>query len=223
MIYKAISINPTAIIAVETDAVFSTEPLDLPCTDKLGDWERKEYVEITYLQSGFYYARRPDGEIICKYRGMDRDRATKQPVRLPYRKVLDRLARRSGKEYRFTPDLHTDTTRFIGLGMAIKTAAVWRSWDVQPKRVSLDQKPWSNKRYHLSEECPECQAGYTMYDCLHTTFIGGYAGKSFARSLPWRHVKEEKEEVWHEAPESWEEWQEMNQNFLTLEEADRWS
>src|SRR5215831_3196703 len=224
MIYRAIISNPGAIIAAETDAVFSTEPLDLPCSDGLGDWERKEYVGITYLQSGFYYAERADGEIICKYRGMDRDRATQQPTRLPYRKVLDRLARRSGKEYRFTPDLLTSTTRFIGLGMALKTSSVWRCWKTEPKRVSLDQKPWCNKRYHLSEECPECQSGFTLNDCLHTTIIGGYAGRSFARSLPWRHVKEEKEEeIWHEAPQSWEEWQEMDNEFLVLEEADRWS
>src|SRR5215472_2945652 len=224
MIYKAISINPSAIIAVETDAVFSTEPLDLPCTDELGDWERKEYVEIVYLQSGFYYATKTNGEIVCKYRGMDRDRETMQPVRLPYRKVLDHLARWSGRDFRFTPDLLTYTTRFIGLGMGLHTSSTWRSWETEPKRVSLDQKPWSNKRYHLSEECPECQAGKTMADCLHTTLVGGYAGISFARSLPWRHVKEKEEaETWHEAPESWEEWQEMNIDFLTMEEADRWS
>jgi hypothetical protein len=228
MIYRAISINPSAIIAAETDAVFSTEPLDLPVTDELGDWEQKEYAEITYLQSGFYYARRandPEGEkIVCKYRGMDRDRKTMQPVRLPYWKILDHLANYSGSKYQFTPDLLTYTTRFIGLGMGLKTDATWRSWPKEPKRVSLDQRPWCNKRYHLSEECPECQAGKTMFDCLHTTLVGGYAGKSFARSLPWRHVKEEKEEEsWHDAPESWEEWQEMNRDFLPMEEADRWS
>ena len=224
MIYRAIISNPGAIIAAETDAVFSTEPLDLPVSDELGDWERKDYVGITYLQSGFYYAERANGEIVCKYRGMDRDRVTQQPVKLPYRKILDHLARYSGQEHRFTKDLLTHTTRFIGLGMAIKTHAVWRSWVVEPKHISLDQKPWCNKRYHLSEECPECRSGFTLNDCLHTTFIGGYAGRSFARSLPWRHVKEEKEEeIWHEAPQSWEEWQEMDNEFLVLEEADRWS
>jgi len=223
MIYKAVSINPSAIIAVETDAVFSTEPLDLPVTDELGDWEQKEYKEIVYLQSGFYYATEKNDTIKCKYRGMDRDGETLQPVRLPYRTVLDRLARYSGCEYGPTTNLLTYTTRFIGLGMAIKTDKVWRSWEREPKQVSLDQKPGGSKRYHVVDNCPECQDGYTLNDCLHTMYIGGYSGESVARSLPWRHVERKPDDVWHDAPQNWEELQEQWQEFLALEEADRWN
>jgi len=220
-IYEAVLLNPNAIIAVETDAVFSTEPLDLPCSEEIGDWERKEHDGIVYLQSGFYYAG-PEG-IVCKYRGMDRDRATKQPDGLPYRKVLDHLARRSGSKHGKTKALRTNTTRFIGLGMALKTKYTWRSWRKESKRISLDQDARSNKRYHLTESCPECQEGFTLNDCLHTMFIGGMMGESAPRILPWRKVVKDDGITEVGAPINWEEFQEQYQEYLRMEEADRWS
>ena len=221
MIYEAITLNPGAIIAAETDAVFSIEPLDLPCTDELGDWERKEHEGIVYLQSGFYYAG-PEG-IVCKYRGMDRDRATQQPDGLPYRKVLDHLARRSGQKNGKTKALRAHTTRFIGLGMAIKTKYTWRSWRKEDKRISLDQDPGGHKRYHMTSSCPECAAGFTLDDCLHTMFIGGSIGESTPRILPWRKVVKDDGITEVGAPINWEEYQEQYQEYLRMEEADRWS
>jgi len=223
MIYRAIISNPEAIIAAETDAVFSTEPLDLPVSDELGDWELKEFKEIVYLQSGFYYATEDNGKIVCKYRGMDRDRATQQPKRLSHRKVLDRLAGFSGSKHGFTTDLVSSTTRFVGLGMALKVPSyTWRSWRDDPHKISIDQSPRSSKRYHITKDCPECQDGYTLDECLHTTYIGGGEGFSYPRSIPWRKI-EGTEKIHTEAPVSWQEWQEVYQDYLSLEEADRWN
>jgi hypothetical protein len=220
MLYKAIISNPAAIIACETDAVFSTEPLDLPVSDDLGDWELTNYDEITYLQSGFYYAIKPTDETICKYRGMDSDRKTGQPVGLPYGTILDHLHRRTGQADRLTPSLFSDTTRFIGMGMALKTEATWRSWAKEPKRIALDQKPGSSKRYHIAaNDCSYCRQGRTLHDGMHPMKIGGYAGESFARKLPWRHLSN-KHQV---APINWDEQREMSEDFLVLGELDKWS
>lgn len=218
MIYEAMKLNPDAIIAVETDAIFSTVPLDLDVGPGLGQWERKEYKEIVYLQSGFYYATKIDNTIVCKYRGMDRDRETMQPVGLPYRYVLDHLDRRTGPKHIRTPGLLSYTTRFIGLGLSLKTSAVWRSWEKKTKVISLDQTSWGNKRFHLSVLCDACQDEKTMYECLHTMLIGGYAGESYPRALPWREVKGKKG-----ANISPEELRELQDEFMVLEGADRFS
>jgi len=210
-IHEAILLNPEAIIATETDAVFSTVPLDLPLSTGLGDWEEKEYKSIVYLQSGFYYAEltKPNKNgktIICKYRGMDRDRNTGFPVGLPYRDVLDHLDKKTGIPGQPTPNLFTTTTRFIGLGLGLRTSSVWRSWERNERVVSLDQRGRFNKRAHLSEDCPLCQAGISMYQQLHPMKISGYSGPSYARKLPWKTLEQQ-------APVSPEEYGEINDDW----------
>lgn len=204
MIWQAIQQAPDNIIAVETDAVFSTVPLSLPHSEDLGDWEQKVYSEITYLQNGLYYAVRPDGKVICRYRGMDRDRHTEQPVGLPFREcvcdcakdpktgevnrttVMEHLRGKTGYPNRRTPRLYTQTTRFIGLGLGLRTASTWRSWERAERQVSLDGNKYSSKRYHDPTKCEDCQASVSMWERTHPMYIGGYSGLSYARNIPWR-------------------------------------
>lgn len=181
-IYNAIKLNPKAIIAAETDAVFSTEPLPLHLGDELGDWELTTFDSITYLQSGFYYATKGE-EVVCRYRGMDRDRETQQPVGLPYRAVLDHLRHRKTRQHGGTAPLLSSTTRFVNIGLALCTRSIFRSWETKDKRISLDQRPRFSKRYHL--DCIECRKGHTLADCLHPMAIGGYSGPSYKHPLPW--------------------------------------
>jgi hypothetical protein len=187
-IWQAIRANPGAIIAVETDAVFSTEPLDLPYSDALGDWELKKFAEIVYLQSGYYYSTDLDGSVDCRKRGMDTDRNTRQPLGLPYETVIDHLQNNTGRGSLPTIAMIGNTTRFIGLGLALKTQAVWRSWERKPRLIVLDSDARRNKRFHRSKDCSVCAADESMYQRLHPTMIGGYSGHSFARDLPWRKV-----------------------------------
>lgn len=181
-IYKAILLNPNAIIATETDALFSTEPLPLDLGEGLGQWEETRFDSILYLQSGFYYAKQ-DEKIICKYRGMDRDRETMQPVGLPYRDVLDHLRERRIPYNWRTKSLISSTTRFVNIGLALNTSAVFRSWETRPKRIFLDQRPERSKRYHI--ECSECRKGNTLGDSMHRLLIGGDEGWSHPHPLPW--------------------------------------
>jgi hypothetical protein len=220
-IYEATQLNPSAIIAAETDAVFSTEPLDLPESEELGDWKMKLYKEIVYIQSGYYYAIKPSGEIICKYRGMDKDKETQQPLGLPYEKVVKHLdewtARLPGHR---SLGLESHTTRFIGLGLGLRTNSVWRSWEKRDRNISIDMKPnkWvlAQKRNHISAECPLCLSGISMAKCLHPTVIGGHAGRSYARSIPWRSIHEDTDI-------DWEEWCEMNPEMKEWgDDMDKW-
>lgn len=198
-VYRAMTLAPETVIAAETDAVFSTKPLPLPYSDELGDWELKEYSSIVYLQNGFYYAvtdEEPDEDtpieavsydgtkIKCRFRGLDTDRKTQQPIGLPYRYVLDQLSHVIQPLARKTPALDSTSRRFNGLGLKIRTGATWRAWEDVPKAVSLDGNR-SSKRVHVRTHCPICLDGYSLADRMHPLAIGGYEGKSHARKLPW--------------------------------------
>jgi hypothetical protein len=217
-IYKAIQLNPDAIIASETDAVFSTEPLDLPLTDNLGDWEETIFDEICYLQSGLYYAL-TNGQVVSKYRGMDKDRKTQQPLGLPYEVVLDHLHNWTGHGITAPRPLVSYTTRFVGLGLGLRTRSVWRSWEKNSRLIALTHKPGYGKRLHVFKKCHWCQVEVSMVDRLHPTTIGGYSGQSYARALPWRTLK-------HDglaAPIDWDEYYEMNTEMRDFsEDAFKW-
>jgi hypothetical protein len=217
-IYRAMQLNPDAIIATETDAVFSKEPLDLPLSGALGDWEETIFDEITYLQSGFYYAV-TNGEIISKYRGMDRDRKTQQPLGLPLGEVLDHLHKFTTPELPYIKPLSSYTTRFVGLGLGLRTKSVWRSWEKKSRLISLSHRPGYGKRLHVIKDCHWCQVGVSLADRLHETKIGGYSGKSYARALPWRALGNKD----MEAPPSWDEVWEMDTTIMDYTEGvDKW-
>lgn len=225
-IYQAILQAPEAIIAVETDAIFSTVPLDLPQSDLLGDWECKMHEKITYLQSGFYYAEEPNGSITCRYRGMDRDPVTKQPMGLPYDEVLSHLATRTGRPTKESGKLRAQTTRFIGLGLGMMTDSVWRSWEKKDHYISLDGDRYTTKRYHDPQVCPMCQGSIPMSEALHPTYIGGYPtfnggdNISWARSLPW---SKRPVDQWWTRSQSEEEFREMDPSMRDFgQEADEW-
>lgn len=60
LIGQAMRLAGDSLIAVETDAVFTTQPLDLPLGSKLGQWDETTYQGIKYIQSGVHMSY--DGE-----------------------------------------------------------------------------------------------------------------------------------------------------------------
>lgn len=180
MLFNAVSLAPDSIIAVETDAVFSMEPLSLPVGSDLGQWEETKFDSITYIQSGFYFAEQ-GGDVISKYRGLDKDPETGQPSGLPYRKVLDYL-RIMGRFGGDLPPLVGNTTRFVGLGLGLATSAVWRAWETNNRKVDIGG---SGKRTHVRQACPECQQGLSYYGHLHHTGLAPFETESQRHSLPW--------------------------------------
>jgi hypothetical protein len=180
MLFGAVSQKPESIIAVETDAVFSTEPLNLNVGTELGQWEETLFDSITYIQSGFYFAEQ-GGDVICKYRGLDKDPETGEPRGLPYRKVLDYL-RIMGRFGGDIPPLAGTTTRFVGLGLGLATSAIWRSWETSRRMVDFGG---SGKRTHVRQACPECQQGLSFFGNLHHTGLAAFETDSQRHSLPW--------------------------------------
>jgi hypothetical protein len=139
-----------SVIAFETDALFTTRPLNLPVSDALGDWECTEFTALTYLQSGMYFGTLAEPkwnertkayeDQVNKTRGVDCGELTLDHV-LPY------LANRSAKE-RYAP---AKLSRFIGAGLALMQGMhKWRTWDRMTKQVALE--PMGKRIHH-----PHCK------------------------------------------------------------------
>lgn len=182
-IYEAIIQEPDSVIAIETDAIFTTKPLSLPISGNLGDWEETLFTEISYLQSGFYYGIDQAGNIICKYRGLDKNPNSQFPYNLDYETILKHL-QRSGKHRGRGFALRSSTTRYNGLGIALNTHAIWRAWETKDRFLAIGGDEKGSKRTH-GQHCHKCFSGQNMYETMHTCHISGYSGESHKHILPW--------------------------------------
>lgn len=145
------------VIAWETDAMFTEVPLDVETGSDLGQWEYTEFQDLTYLQSGMYFATTSDGEVVEKTRGVDRGEVTRD-------KVLDAL--RSGLSH-----LPAKLTRFMAIGIALQGRwQTWRRWETHAKNMALT--PTDGKRGHIG--CTECGPGFTLGG-WHNTIIAPWA------------------------------------------------
>lgn len=124
---------PESVIAFETDALFTSEPLVLPISDKLGEWKDKTFSRLTYAQSGVYFA---DGKE--KTRGSDRG--------VMHREDMIRAMQRPLADERFCS---VPLTRFNGAGVALTRGLHrWRIWETATRRYSAEP---NGKRIHLCD------------------------------------------------------------------------
>lgn len=143
--------NLPAVVAFETDAVFSSEPLDVPLADHLGDFEETVFTDLTYVQSGTYFAVSEGNEII-KTRGVDKCRCPKDTAEclcgsMTRTRVLAALAEPRAMDRQVTAKL----TRFVGAGIALaQNFARWRTWETVEKRITLEP---TGKRIHAGCDC----------------------------------------------------------------------
>jgi hypothetical protein len=155
-LYDAMLLAGNALLAVETDAVFSTQPLDLNTGEGLGEWGVDEYDEIIYVQSGFRFYR-SGNEWHNKYRGLDPNSVTLDSVRETLQNA----------DFREPAYIHGTTTRFIQMASGLQRGLDrWRVWEEnQPRSVLIGS---DGKRVHVPELCAECAAGHTAWEGLHT-------------------------------------------------------
>lgn len=200
-----------ALISTETDAVFSTIPLDgvfpTGAGDGLGQWETSEHNGILYVQSGFYWKLTWDKTIndwrwIARYRGLDPDSVNYEsmvkfmehvgPVDCPEcLRISTGLVRASEQiEENHTCTYRARCHRFYGIGVALATNKMdmWRTWVTGVKKFRPGASE-GGKRYHDSRSCPQCREGLTFADCLHPMAITdpaiGQGKMSTAHALPW--------------------------------------
>ena len=153
--------NRDAIIAYETDALFSSEPLPVDIGPDLGQWEVTEFSQLTYVQSGVYFGRLKDGTEVAKTRGVDRGSLT-------HADVLRGLGNFPAPEQRATATL----TRFIGAGVALSQGfGKWGTWTTDPKTLNLVPM---GKRTHIDtgEWCDACKgfSGPLRLNVWHQTY-----------------------------------------------------
>lgn len=184
MLYAAMMHAPDTIIAVETDAIYTTaepETLGIRLGTELGQWDAQVYDEMMYVQSGMYHYKQ-DGEWKgTRSRGMNRGE-------YPVSTAQGYLSSLKGGEP-WEPMKLTTKPKFIGAGAAIasseKVKSIMTSWRVQTKEMTLGD---TGKRVHVPNACDECIAGVSPYDAPHRLVIRSRSDGetlSHPRRLPW--------------------------------------
>jgi len=166
MMYRAMSQDPHAVIAVETDGLFSTRPLNVGVDlQRLGDWEEDGYDGLIYVQSGLYWLRNGDEWTKIKVRGF-------AAGDLPLERVLAAIPN--------LDILTADTHRFAGLRGYWNSAQLAHWIDTERRIV------WGGggKRIHYDELCPKCLGADIPMHPLNISRPEG--GDSVRHVLPWR-------------------------------------
>lgn len=135
----------SSVIAFETDALFTTHPLtNLTIGTNLGDFELTEFTDLTYIQSGHYYA---NGNGVAKYRGVDRGFLTRSVVEESMVKDPNIMVEQGKKLY--PGNTHpAKLTRFFTAGIALARRGgmeLWCKWREEPKMLALEP---AGKRRH---------------------------------------------------------------------------
>lgn len=157
-------------IAFETDAVFTTKPLDIKIGSGLGEWEVTEFDSLTYVQSGHYYGTTTDGKEVAKCRGIDRGFVSRETVEDTLRQPPDKRI------------LPAELTRFYGAGVALarNNMDLWCTWRAEPKNLNLAP---SGKRLHVG--CDACDGDTLTLGVWHTTICPTVGGKSREFPVMW--------------------------------------
>lgn len=124
-LFDAAMQNPESIVMFATDGIFATAPLELKCTDDLGDWEELTHDGLTVCQSGVYFVK--DGDA---WRTWSRGYNVEE---LHRDEIID--AWKSG-----VTTLPIPQTRYITMGSALAGKEVsphWRSWKSAPRDLQL--------------------------------------------------------------------------------------
>jgi len=166
--------NIESVIAFETDALFTTEPLNVDTGEGLGQWGMDHFRSLTYVQSGHYYGTLTDGEEVVKCRGVDKGFISRAAVE-------QRLT-----EPESTRTLQASLTRFYGVGIALARGldAYWCRWLTEPKQLQLMP---TGKRIHAACKLCESTSGTGMFSMgeWHSTICPVTGGYSHEYPVEW--------------------------------------
>jgi len=152
-VFGAVLPDLSQVIAFETDAMFTTEKLEVEEGAQLGQWEYTEFSDMLYLQSGTYFAHE-GGKAVDKTRGVDRGELTFDDA---YSALKDGRSTVPAK-----------LTRFNALGIALaQRFEKWLVWETMTKEVKVNP---SGKRMHLHEMCTQCGNGLSTLGNFHETW-----------------------------------------------------
>lgn len=169
------------LIAVETDGIYTTVPpeeMGITNSDQLGGWEISEYDEAYYVQSGVAFIKEA-GKWKAKHRGLNATSISPS--------LLDDFLEGCLPNERF-PTFTATTTRFIGLGAALKTDLSRHCvWEVDKLREM--NFGHMGKRQHFPQFCPACKQGYSALEKPHRLTVPPPMGDdgmfSTPHLIPW--------------------------------------
>jgi hypothetical protein len=167
-LWYAMSANTRAIIACETDGIYSRVPLDLRIGDQLGEWEYDEYDRMLYVQSGIYFGRQNGEWRKARTRGISKGNFT----------VDDALAALPTLR-----GLHSVSTRYGSLTGNLGSAKRF-TWYQQESEAHWGK---SEKRLHMPHVCDRCNWGdeWPGTEIHSTTLVNAVEGMGFPRPIPW--------------------------------------
>lgn len=184
MLWKVIRQDPSSVIGVETDSVFTTRDprtLDISIGSELGQWDISEYDQMIYMQSGMYHTQTSGEWSGVKSRGMN---ATEFPIAA----MEQYLAELKADEPWHKIELETKP-RFIGAGAAIASSVplkqIHTSWRSQLKKIRMGE---TGKRVHVQKACSACLAGNSPDAAPHRLVVSSRSDGehlSYPRVLPW--------------------------------------
>lgn len=149
--------NLDAVIAFETDALFTSKPLaGIELGHGLGQWKQTEYSELTYVQSGTYAGKLADGTKTLKVRGFLPGDVTAETLNLA-------LTKPHGER-----TVTARETQFIGLGIAAQIPEMfsWRQWVTRDKVLRCEPV---GKRIHEICDCDTAPEDGLRLDFWHQT------------------------------------------------------
>lgn len=172
-LYDAMMLAGNSLIAVETDAVYTTKKLDLPVSDKLGDWEYEELDAILYIQSGVYF-KKDKGSWLLKSRGFEPRNHTYEA----WISIMEELPANSSASVSIT-------VRRFG---SVPTSKNFAKWYQMSRTSQILQK--SSKRIHIEALCDWCKLNTKMSEELHTLIVPQFGltcewEQSYPHALPW--------------------------------------
>lgn len=122
------STSPENLIGFATDALFTLKKLDLPLSDKLGDWEEQHFDSGIFFQSGVYRLQNENEKAVDKYRGS------------PLRKGIDDIIIQLKDNPSQYPSIKIG--RFISLLLAIRDKRAYGKYRLKfvnvPHRLQID-------------------------------------------------------------------------------------
>lgn len=190
MLYSAMLNDPGSIIAVETDAIYTTSNPEswpnMPFGKNLGEWDVGVYDEMLYVQSGMYHYKEEGEWKGVRSRGMNRGE-------YPYQTAQKYVSSLTATDSAWPSMRLMTKPRFIGAGAAIAASQpmknIMTSWRATPKEMTLGD---TGKRTHIPKACDQCLNGISPYDEPHRLFIHSRSDGetlSFPRHLPWEDGK----------------------------------
>lgn len=164
-ILEAVLQSPESVVAIETDAIFTTRELDLPCGTGLGQWDREIYEQgIMYVQSGVYFVPENGEWTKARTRGFNSGPSTASDVFA----CLDSLT-----------TITRHNTRFHSLTGPVSKLRQWENLTME--------YAWggTGKRMHIEEFCDGCKTGSTWHN---TVWRRPDDPQSYPHYLPWEKV-----------------------------------